>query len=398
GLMDFHVHLDDFAGGFPIADDFGTGSRAAILNGVTTLFSFATQRKNEGVFEAVNRMISKGSGKSFCDFSLHTTPISFEKKDWNEIEGLIEMGFMTFKFYTTYKESGLYMPYERLAGIFRRLASRGAVSLVHCEDHDVLDRALSPETDFRNPYSHTFMRPEKAEVEGIRKVTGIARETCAKAHIVHVSTPEGLRLIKEARKESDITCETAPHYLFLNDDCLKRKNGHRFLCAPPLRSERARDLMESEAAHGSFDTFATDHCPFSKRDKDSNAADIRKIPNGLAGTGSLFPMIYELLVKRHGKGLSEIAKRLSENPAKIAGIYPKKGTIRKGSDADLVIVRQEGAERPVVSSLSDVYETFEGFVTGLDFRYVLLRGDIVVKDNVIVDAKKPSGECLWKIL
>jgi dihydropyrimidinase len=397
GMIDFHVHMDDLIGGVPLADSYRTGSQAATLTGITTLIGFVTQSAEHSLSQDVHIASDKVNNQSFCDVGFHLTPTRFAEHDWGDIEDLIARGFRTFKFYTTYKRAGLYQSYESLRTLFARLSTLNVRILVHCEDEDILQRAEAFITNFSSAISHARRRPPEAEVTAIEKIIALAEATNAKAHIVHVSTAEGTRTIQRAAVKGGVTCETAPHYLLLNDDLLAAPNGHRWICSPPLRSEMNRAHMEDLAAGGAFDIFATDHCAFMRTDKDARKDDVRNIPNGIPGVGTLVPLMHELLCIKHGKTLDELRIRLSRNPAQLAGLYPRKGTIQVGADADLVLLAENGSPRTIRASLSDVWDPYAGRTTTLDVRHVFLRGREVVHNNRLTDADHPRGKALYVI-
>ena len=303
-------------------------------------------------------------------------------------------GCTTFKLYTTYREAGLFTSYERLAVVMERLAPLGARLLVHCEDDDVLRAADASALDPGDAHEHARLRPEAAEVAAVERVLDLAARTGCPVHVVHVSTADAAARIAAARSRAAVTCETAPHYLLLADAALSGRNGHRFLCTPPLRAAATRARLEADAVAGAFDLFATDHCAFTRADKDARREDFRAVPSGVAGIGALVPTLFELLVTRHRLGLGELAKRLAANPAKLLGVYPRKGAIAVGSDADLVVVDPAGPQRPVVSTLADAYETYPGRTTTWNVRHVLLRGETVVVDGALVEPARPTGQIL----
>lgn len=385
GLIDIHTHLDDTIGDFQLADNWPSGSEIAILNGITTLCSFITQRPGGSLPAAVERALNQAEHRSYTDYSFHLTPLSFARADWAYIEKLMADGFRTFKFYTTYRQAGLFVDYRKLKELMQRLAEMEAGVLVHCEDEAVLERAGGAIIDGADPYRHALSRPPEAEIEAVKRVLEIVDRTGCRTHIVHVSMPRAAESIAEARQDLPVSCETCPQYLFLSDEKLRKEDGHRFICSPPLRSEDDRKRLCDIAQSQGFDIYATDHCAFLKEDKDRYRQDFRKIPNGLPGIGALVPLIYEL-----HRDLHSLWQHLSLNPAKMAGLYPHKGIIRKGADADLVIVNREGRERKIISSLSDVYDPFDGLTTRLEIKTVFLRGRKVVDDGRLCQSD-PQG-------
>jgi len=393
GMIDMHVHIDDTIGPYELADTFPTASRLAVATGVTTLAGFVTQRPGEMLTAAVERCRARARGRSRCDVRFHLTPTAWPWP-WDEVEHLVAAGCTTFKLYTTYREAGLFTSYDRLAAVMERLAPLGARLLVHCEDDEVLRAVDASALDPGDAHEHGRLRPEAAEVAAVERVLDLAARTGCPVHIVHVSTADAVARIAAARSRAAVTCETAPHYLLLTDAALSGRNGHRFLCTPPLRAAATRARLEADAAAGAFDLFATDHCAFTKADKDAGRDDIRAVPSGVAGVGALVPMLFELLVVRHHLGLGELATRLAANPAKLLGIYPRKGAIAAGSDADLVVVDPSGPRRPVVSTLADAYETYPGRTTTWNVRHVLLRGEAVVADGALVEPARFTGQLL----
>ena len=393
GMIDAHVHVDDRIGPYELADTFPSASELAMRNGITTLAGFVTQRSGESLTGALERCRARARGRTRCDVRFHLTPTAWPWP-WEEIEALVAAGCTTFKLYTTYREAGLFTSYERLAVVMERLAPLGARLLVHCEDDDVLRAADASALDPGDAHEHARLRPEAAEVVAVERVLDLAARTGCPVHVVHVSTADAVARIAAARSRAAVTCETAPHYLLLADAALSGRNGHRFLCTPPLRAAATRARLEAAAVAGAFDLFATDHCAFTRADKDARREDFRAVPSGIAGIGALVPTLFELLVARHHLGLGELATRLAANPAKLLGVYPRKGAIAAGSDADLVVVDPAGPRRPVVSTLADAYETYPGRTTTWNVRHVLLRGETVVADGALVEPALPTGQLL----
>ncbi len=397
GMIDFHVHVDDTIGGIELADTFLTGSHAAVRTGITTLIGFATQATGRSLSASLDDALSRARKGSYCDYHFHLAPTTWTDAVWDEIAALARGGFRTLKLYTTYKEAGLFVDYDHLASILARCAALDMGVLIHCEDQETLDRATVDRAGCSSFFDHTLLRPAAAEVAAIEKVAALAVEKGARLHVVHVSTAEGARAIGKAAERcapGAITCETAPHYVSLNDTLLKGAAGRQFLCTPPLRDEQNRARLEELAVAGFFDLFATDHCAFERGEKDACGDDVAAIPKGIAGVGALVPLLFELLVKKHGCDLGELVRVLAENPARIARLYPRKGTIKVGSDADLVAVDPDGPARAITASLADVHDPYAGRTTTLDMRRVWLRGVTVVADNELASSDCREGRSL----
>ena len=396
GFIDIHTHLDDQSGRFYLADTYQSGTQVAVQNGVTTIYTFITQGRHERLPEAIANAKAKAQGHCYCDYMWHITPTVFDENSNREIEKAIESGFRSIKLYTTYKQAGIFSDYRQVEDVVKRYAPRDARFLVHCEDEDVLSRVDAGRLDLSRPFTHALMRPKEAELKAIAEVLKIATKYQARVHIVHVSTPEGVELVQRARREAPVTCETAPHYLWLSDSWLRKPDGHRWLCTPPLRSEADQEQLRALAGRGAIDFFATDHCAFKKADKDDWHSDIRDVPNGIAGIGALPHLVYALLRPQAAGALVRLAQRIATAPAKAFGIYPQKGTVKAGSDADLSIVDIHGKPRAIQSSLAGAYETYPDRSATLDFKYVLVRGEVVVSNDQVLEGCSPGGTCLCR--
>ncbi len=390
GLIDIHTHLDDNIGSFKIADDFYTGSLIAAKNGITTIYNFITERPDRPLKIAIREFFNKGR-RSLVNYAFHLTPITFGKTELDYIKRLIETGFNSFKFYTTYKNAGIYLDYEAIERFANEVATEETTILVHCEDEEVLNNFYC--YDYQKPFDHYLYRPKEAEVEAVKKIIEISKSTKKRFHIVHCSTYESAELINKAKKDSKITYETCPQYLLLSNNLLKEKNGHRYFCTPPFRDRVDVNRLKEMAIDGYFDIFTTDHAPFTKTDKDKNRDSLRNVPNGLPGLGALSHTIYNILKTDSDLFLVEFVRRLSENPAKILNLFPQKGIIREGSDADLIIISEQKKPETVIPTLADSYNPYKNFYSILSFDYVIINGVVVVKDREIIN-KNHRGRCL----
>jgi dihydropyrimidinase len=335
------------------------------------------------------------AGKSFCDYLWHLTPTRFTKNDWAGILQFLESGWRTFKFYTTYRESGLYVSYERLAKIAGRLSQGNARLLVHAEDEDVLARMRASKAAPLRAPDHGGLRPAEAELQAVETVAEIAAATGAWFHIVHVSTPEAAEAIGRNRSRACLTSETAPHYLFLDDSWLRRPDGHRWLCTPPLRDAVQASRMREMARAGAFDTYASDHCAFTVEEKDRGKENMRSAPMGIAGIGALPQLVFSLEKERPERAFVEMSLRLAENPARLAGIEGRKGALIPGTDADIAVFEIAAREEPVVSGRAGSPETYAGFRSTLRLRHLFLRGRPLVTDGAWSGAEAAQGRCLW---
>lgn len=390
GLIDFHVHVGDRIGRFELADGYESGTRAAVRNGVTTLCAFVTQGPGQSLGDALRAARARAAGECHGDVAWHLTPTRFEEADWAEMEELVRAGHRTFKLYTTYRPAGLFSDAGRLEELFRRLGPLGVRFLLHCEDDGLLASVDAASLDLSRAAAHARLRPEEAEVASVDALLGLAARHGVPLHVVHVSTVQGAERIRDARARQDVTCETCPQYLWLDESLLDRPDGHRWLCSPPLRGNRER--FRELAHEGAFDFFATDHCAFRRADKDDwDGRDVRTVANGLPGVGGLLHHAWRLFATEPDRAAAEVSLRLSKNPAARLGLDGRKGALRPGLDADVVVLDPNGPARPAPGTESDAYDAFPGFTSTLALRHVLVHGEPVVRDGALVDPAARRG-------
>ena len=376
GIIDMHVHTGEPINDLLLAENESMTASSCLQGGVTTIGVFITETDKENLNALFPYRSKKFNGLPVT-VRWHLTPKSSRL---NDLKSLFDEG-CNIKLYTTYREPGLYSSYKSIDEILeclsekcKRLAKLRVLPLIHCEDDETV-LAHSLQNPFRKAIDHTLRRPEIAEIRAVERVLELAVKHNYPVHIVHVSTPEAALLIKEAKKTIDVTCETAPHYLLLNEDILKRHDGHRWLCTPPLRSEDSRQKLLELACDGLFDAFATDHCPFSMYDKDRYVKEPGRVPMGLPGTGALLPLLYEGLYRGEKMPLHLLIKHLTLNPAKILGLYPRKGIIKEGADADLLVLKETGdIMYPIKPSVAMLHNPWKDWKTSLRMEHIFVGG------------------------
>ena len=396
GFIDFHTHVGDCIGTFELADDYESGTRIGIMNGITTLCTFVTQGSRgsqETLRQALLRAQAHAKGHCHSDVAWHLTPTTFEPEDWEDLERLIQAGYRTLKFYTTYKNAGLFTDQARLEELFQRLGPAGARFLVHCEDDELMASVDTSTLDLSRASSHARLRPEAAEARTVAALIDLAARCKVPLHVVHVSTNAAAHRIREAHNHQDLTSETCPQYLWLDETWLDRSDGHRWICSPPLRNERPQ--FRELAREGVFDLIATDHCAFCCTDKDAwDQLDIRTVANGLGGLGGLAHLAWKLWEDDPDRAARELTLRLALNPAARLGMANRKGALRPGLDADVVVLDPSGPSQPIRSSLADTYEAYPGFASTLAFRHVFLGGESVVEAGELTNVDRPLGLAL----
>lgn len=385
GFIDAHTHM-----GIPIknttsADDFASGSVAAACGGVTTILDFTVQDKGQSINEALQIRQQKASGKSHVDYGIHVNITDQPENNLGQIRALTERGFTSFKVFSTYRQAGMMADWQQFRAIMREVnACRGLVML-HAEDNDMVERMTEANiaAGKTDALYHAHSRTDDAEARAIATACAIAGELGAPLYIVHVSSKKGLTAALKARQQgARIYIETCPHYLLLTSKQYQKKTGHYYIATPPLRGKQDNEALWKALSKGEVDVVATDHCPFTKAQKDSGGGLFHTTPNGMAGVETLFPLLYTYGVARERITPQQLVQVLAKNPAAIFGLS-NKGDIRLGADADLVVWNPLGETVVQAADMhgnADWSPYEEMSVTGkLD--YTILRGQILVQDG-----------------
>ncbi|MCP4219212.1 MAG: dihydropyrimidinase [bacterium] len=343
GGIDPHVHMDlPVGGGLVSADDFQSGSAAAIAGGTTSIIDFVTPQHGQSLIEALGRR-KKEAQYSLCDYGLHMSITSWTPKTATEIEQCIrDEGIPSFKVYMAYKDAIGLDDRDLLSVMDVVGRCKGRVT-VHCEFGEIvsyMQRRFISEGKTR-PCYHPLSRPPEVESETVARSILMARMTQCPLYIVHVSAAGSVEVIAAARaRGQDVLAETCPHYLLLDDSEYRRPDfqGAAYVMSPPLRPAAHKQLLWDALENDTLQTVATDHCPFNmKSGKDRGIDDFTKIPNGVAGVQSRMMLLYTYGVLENKISLKRWVELVSTAPAKIFGLYPRKGIIAEGADADIVL-------------------------------------------------------------
>lgn len=391
GGIDVHTHLDmQLNEELTSADDFETGSIAAAIGGTTSFIDYACQPTGGTLREALEIWKEKGR-KSCLDYSLHIAVTRADEETLAEMDDMVREGITSFKVYLVYD---MRVNDEELLKILEKSKECGAVVTVHCENYYVI-RHLTEEllrAGKTDPKYHPVSRPASCEGEAVNRVLKLAAIAGAPVYIVHNTCMEGVKRIKEAQENGQtVLAETCPQYLFLTDAVYEKPDfeGAKYVMSPPLRKEEDTVYLWEQLKNGTLQVVATDHCPFSFEEKKRGLHDFSKIPNGGTGIEERMPLMLSEGVK-HGLTLNRIVEVTSLNPAKIFGMYPQKGTIAPGSDADLVLYdpnRELTVTKAALHENVD-YTVYEGIgIKGCPVM-TLSRGEIIVKEGVYVGERR----------
>ncbi len=389
GGIDVHTHLDMPFGGTTSSDDFATGTEAAAWGGTTTLIDFAIQAKGTRMRDALDTWWKKADGKASIDYGLHMIVTDLPEAGLEDMDAMVEEGVASFKLFMAYP--GVLMVDD--ATIFqamRRTAKNGALICMHAENGGVIDvivrRALAEGKT--GPIYHALTRPATAEAEAVHRAIALAEIAGVPVYIVHLSSEDALNQVREARDRGlPAFAETCPQYLLLTEKELERPDfdGAKYVFTPPLREAHHPPKLWDGLRRDHLQVVSTDHCPFCfKEQKELGRGDFTKIPNGGPGIENRLQLIYHHGVNQGRISLTRFVELVSTTPAKLFGLYPRKGTIAAGSDADIVIWDPK-AEHKISAATHHMrvdYSMFEGFAVKGNVRTVFSRGDVILDGGV----------------
>jgi len=382
GGIDPHVHLKlKSPAGFS-ADDFESGSQAALYGGTTTILDFVTPFKGQSLIEALKQRQIEAVN-CISNLSFHISPVDLHSGLSEEISACIDKGYKTFKAYLAYKES-IGLEDNQLLRIMKILAVHQALLMVHCELGDEVEKKRNDlfEQGLAGVASHPQSRPNKLEALAVKKLIEYAAETKCPVYVVHVSTKEAIQLIEKAQQEGvEVYAETCPQYLLLDKELYSHdfSSSAQHVCSPPYRSFEDRNALWKALQNGVINTIGTDHCPFNLSQKAHGKDDFRKIPNGIGGIEHRLSLMYSYGVMEGKISLMKWVDLCSAAPARLFGFANSKGRIEEGYDADLVIWNPDdrgsiSVKKHHQNCDSNVYEGFE--IVG-SAEKVLLAGEIV---------------------
>lgn len=385
GGIDVHTHLDMPFGGTVSSDDFETGTRAAAFGGTTTIIDFAIQSKGMKMREALDLWWKKAEGKACTDYGLHMIITDLPDAHIEDMNDMVREGVSSFKLFMAYP--GVLMVDD--ATIFkamRKTAENGGLICMHAENGSAIDIIVKKTIaeGKKAPIYHALTRPTTLEAEAVNRAIALAEIAGVPVYIVHLSSHDALQRVAEARDKGLMAyAETCPQYLLLSIEDLDRPNfeGAKFVFTPPLREKWHQDKLWEGLRTNNLQVVSTDHCPFCfKEQKEMGKDDFTKIPNGGPGIENRLQLLFEAGVNKKRISLNRWVEITSTTPAKMFGMYPRKGTIAIGSDADIVIwdPNQEHIISANTHHMRVDYSMFEGFKVKGNAETVFSRGEVIV--------------------
>lgn len=393
GGVDVHTHMDLDVGFARAVDDFYSGTVAAACGGTTTIvdhMAFGPKDCKLGHQTKVYHQLA--DGKAVVDYGFHEVIQHMDEETKKNMVVLCQQGITSFKGYLTYDyrldDAAIYQ-------MLLQCKQLAAIPAFHAENHDILTylRNKYKQEGKVTPQYHALSRPDTVEAEAIARLLAIAEMVKdAPVYIVHLSTKKGLDAIRAARSrgQKNIYVETCPQYLTLDDSCYEKEDALKYIMSPPLRKVSDQEALWEGLSNGEIQVVATDHCPFHINvEKQRGNKDFTACPNGAPGVEERFILLYGEGVAKNRMTLEQFVKVTAENPAKIYGLYPKKGTILPGSDADLVLLNPKKNTLITIENRHSAvdYTPYEGFSLEGSIERVFLRGKMIVEHNHFIGTK-----------
>ena len=403
GSLDVHTHMELPFGGTVASDNFESGSRAAAWGGTTTMVDFAVQVKGESMMEGFENWMAKASGNCAIDYGFHMIAGDINQDTLAEMDKLMEAGVTSFKLFMAYP-GVLYSDDGEILRAMQKAADIGAMIMMHAENGIAIDvlREQAIERGETDPKYHGVTRPSITEGEATHRAIALAELVGVPLYIVHMSAKEALHEVTMARDRGlPVYGETCPQYLFLSAEehlAAPGFEGAKYVCSTPIRprAEGHQDALWNGLITNDLQVVSTDHCPFCMEDhptlgtqKQLGVGDFTKIPNGLPGVEDRFQLMYHGGVARGRFSVNRWIEVCCTAPAKLFGLYPQKGTIAAGSDADIVIFDPDARwTKSVDEHHMDVdYSCYEGMEVQGRVETVMLRGDVIIDGDEYLGTK-----------
>lgn len=390
GLIDPHVHFSSPFMGTITVHDYESGTRAAAYGGVTTIIDFSTQPKNGSLLGNLAQKEEEARGKAYIDWSMHGILLDAGSQTLAEIPELIQEGVPTYKCFTTYKHAQRMMDDDGIAAVLEITARHDGMLMVHCENDTLIEHLIREALAAGNyaPIYHARTRPPEAENIAIQRLIDLMRQITAPVYIVHTSTAQSVAIIAKARIEGlPLHSETCSHYLALTEEYLLGPNGNFYICSPPLRKQEDVDALWQAARAGFLEVISTDDAGVPPEDNlRLSQGRFDKTPNGIASIETRLDILYSEGVCKGKITLPQLVALTSTNPAHLFGLFPQKGHLAPGADADIVLYNPNskwimGAE---TLHMNTSFCPFEGWVVSGQVDSVLVRGQDLIRGRKFV--------------
>jgi dihydropyrimidinase len=383
GGVDTHVHFNDVFMGTVSVHDYLTGTRAAAFGGTTSVIDFSNQVPGGSLARTLRDKGEEADGKALLDWGVHPAITRPDEGTLAEIPGVVAAGAPTMKCYMTYREDGLLIEDADLVRVVKPLTEAGGMLMLHAEDNDAIEAnvpRLIGEGKTAAIY-HARSKPPEVETEAIRRIIDMARQTKGRFFIVHLASPGGLELLTDAMQEGlDIRPETCAHYLLFSEEVLKRDDGIKWICSPPLRDTEAMEVLWQGVADGRIRMVTSDDAAYSWEAKLFGKDRFDLCPNGIPGIEPRFQMLYSEGVAKGRISLPRFVEIVSSEPARLFGLAPKKGRLEPGADADIVLMDPDARWTMGKNTLhmGADWSAYEGIEVTGKIQKVFSRGELLI--------------------
>jgi dihydropyrimidinase len=387
GGIDVHTHFDTDLDGSPTADDYESGTRAAAFGGLTTVLNYAFQAPGERLCDVIDREQTKAQGSAYIDYGFHVVITDSSVLDLPvELTTLLDRGCPSIKVFTA---MAFRLTDDQLLDVLAHAGGRGILVNVHAEDGPLIDHL----TRHLLTAGHSgidqlgLSRPPRAEALAVEKMVSYAGATRCPLYVVHLSSADALDAVRRGRAEGiEVYVETRPAYLYLDEGVYSQPDGERYACWPPIRAKKDRSALWDGLSSGDVQTYATDHTTWTLQQKLAPGHNFSTVPGGIANVQTSIGMLFSEGVQRHRLSLRRFVEVVAETPARLFGLWPRKGTITAGSDADLMLIDPELKYRihsAQMQSASD-FDPYDGFTSHGWPIATISRGQMVVDQQQLI--------------
>ncbi|MBC8504325.1 MAG: dihydropyrimidinase [Chloroflexi bacterium] len=402
GGVDTHVHFNDVFMSTVSVHDYYTGSLSAAFGGTTTLLDFSNQAKGATLMSTLDAKHAEADGLALVDWGVHPVITQPTDETLAEIPLVVNAGSPTIKCYMTYREEGLLIEQPDLKRILVVLRAAGGMLMVHAEDNDLAESGVANllNNGFTDKIYHTESKPQVVETKAIADGIQMVRAVGGKLFIVHLASLEGMQMVNAARAEGlDVLAETCMHYLTFTDQMLHQDDGLKWICSPPLRDQDTQDQLWQGIKDGRLVQVTSDDAAYSWEATQYGNQRFDLCPNGMPGVEPRFTMLYSKGVAEGRISLPRFVELIATNPARIFGMYPQKGTLLPGTDADIVLFdpAAKWSMGQAHSHSSNDWHAYEGIEVNGKVEKVFSRGELII-DGAECLAKKGRGQYLHRKL
>lgn len=384
GMIDSHAHIASTGKEFNSLDNYYSGSIAAAYGGTTSIVDFSFLKEGETPVKAFERKLSEARGNCVIDYSFHPCINKASEQYLGEIKEIIQSGFPSVKVFTVYRDT-LMLEKPAIYKLLKIVKEENAIALVHAESAELIERNIQDaiRVGKTTPWDHAKSRPTITELEAMYGISAMVRETGAPVIFAHMTTGAARRLLEKVRSDMPIFTEVCPHYLTLTEDKYRGKDGCNFVCSPPLRSDDERKGLWALVQDGLVDMVNSDHTDYSSAQKRKHADYFPDIPNGLPTIENRGIVLFSEGVKKNKISINKFVDLTSTKAAKLLGMYPNKGVLRVGSDADITIIDPNATYTYTAEKhhmITD-YSPFEGMEMTGKVMHTIVRGNFIIAEG-----------------